>query len=125
MYEKLLEIITEIMSKSTFGLCQLRYLLVISLLQLDRNDEAYNVSKFFLEKKDDNEEEESEGDVENIEEGGKDNKNLDNKSDGQEIVCHGKFAKRLRNLQPGKFLDIFPNEDKLEMELSKNSGPEG
>ena len=125
MYEKLLEIITEIMSKSTFGLCQLRYLLVISLLQLDRNDEAYNVSKFFLEKKDDNEEEESEGDVENIEEGGKDNENLDNKSDGQEIVCHGKFAKRLRNLQPGKFLDIFPNEDKLEMELSKNSGPEG
>ena len=120
-----MEIITEIMSKSTFGLCQLRYLLVISLLQLDRNDEAYNVSKFFLEKNDDNEEEESEGDVENIEEDGKGDGNLDDKGDGQEIVCHGKFAKKLKNLQPGKFLDIFPIEDKLEMELSKNSGPEG
>ena len=117
MYEKLLEIITESMSKSTFGLCQLRYLLVIALLQLDRNDEAYNVSKFFLEKNDDNEIEESEGDVENIEE--------DGKGDGKEIVCLGKFDKKLKDLQPGKFLDIFPIEDKLEMELSKNSGPEG
>ena len=74
------------MSKSTFGLCQLRYLLVIALLQLDRNDEAYNVSKFFLETNDDNEEEESEGDVENIEEDGKGDGNLDDKGDGQEIV---------------------------------------
>ena len=42
------KMVVKIMKMSAFGLCEMRSFLVMSLINMDRFDEAYNVIKFWM-----------------------------------------------------------------------------